>query len=74
MPREIEGYRDLVARLYEMFPGRMALTREETARVLGCSLSSIDRNATIPSMKMGHLVRIPIEGLARWMAKEGRAC
>lgn len=74
MPREIEGYRDLVARLYEMFPGRMALTREETAQVLGCSPRSIERNVTIPSMKMGHLVRIPIEGLARWMAKEGRAC
>lgn len=74
MAREIEGYRDLLARIYEMFPGRVALTREETAQMLGCSEKTIQRNETIPTVKMGHLVRVPIDGLARWMAKEGRVC
>ncbi len=74
MARELEGYRDLLARIYEMFPGRLALTREETAQVLGCSEKSVQRNATIPTVKMGHLVRVPIDGLARWMARESRVC
>jgi len=69
--REKEGYRELLARLYEMFPGRLVLTREETARVLGCSVKSVQRNATIPTVKMGHLVRVPIDGLARWLAGRG---
>ena len=74
MAREIEGYRDLLARIYEMFPGRLVLTREETAGILGCSEKTVQRNATIPTVKVGHLVRVPIDGLARWMAKEGRVC
>ena len=74
MAREIEGYRDLLARICEMFPGRLALTREETAGILGCSEKTVQRNATIPTVKVGHLVRVPIDGLARWMAKEGRVC
>lgn len=74
MAREIEGYRNLLARIYEMFPGRLVLTREETAGILGCSEKTVQRNATIPTVKMGHLVRVPIDGLARWMAKEGRVC
>lgn len=74
MAREIEGYRDLLARIYEMFPGRLALTREETAGILGCSEKTVQRNATIPTVKVGHLVRVPIDGLARWIAKEGRVC
>ena len=74
MAREIEGYRDLLARIYEMFPGRLVLTREETAGILGCSEKTVQRNATTPTVKMGHLVRVPIDGLARWMAKEGRVC
>ena len=69
MAREKEGYRETAARLYELFPGRMALTREETAQILGCSERTLQRNATIPSIKMGGLVRYPIDGLARWMAK-----
>lgn len=74
MAREKEGYRETAARLYELFPGRMALTREETAQILGCSERTLQRNATIPSIKMGGLVRYPIDGLARWMVKEGRVC
>lgn len=68
MAREREGYREMAARLYELFPGRMALTREETAQILGCSEKTIQRNAEIPKSKIGHLVRYPIDGLARWMA------
>ncbi len=71
MAREREGYREIAARLYELFPGRIALTRKETAGVLGCSEKSVQRNATIPTVKVGRLVRVPIDGLARWLAGKG---
>lgn len=70
MARETEGYRETAARLYELFPGRMALTRQETAQVLGCSVRTVQRNPGIPRMKTGRTVRYPIDGLARWMARE----
>ena len=60
-----------MARLYEMFPGRLALTRKEAAQLLGCSEKTVYRNKTIPTVKMGHLVRVPIDGLARWLAGRG---
>ena len=70
MARETEGYRETVARLYELFPGRMALTRQETAQVLGCSARTVQRNTRIPRMKTGRTVRYPIDVLARWMTRE----
>lgn len=73
MAREREGYRETAARLYELFPGRMALTRKETAKILGCSVRTVQRNTGIPCMKTGGMVRYPIDGLARWMAKEAGA-
>lgn len=73
MAREREGYREIAARLYELFPGRIALTRKETAQILGCSEKTVQRNKTIPCMKLGGLVRYPIDGLARWMAKTTEA-
>ena len=71
MAREKEGYRETAARLYELFPGRMALNRKETAQILGCSERTLQRNVTIPSIKMGGMVRYPIDGLARWMTGKG---
>lgn len=71
MAREREGYREIAARLYELFPGRIALTRKETAQILGCSEKTVQRNATIPTVKVGRLVRVPIDGLARWLAGKG---
>lgn len=73
MPRETEGYRETAARLYELFPGRMALTRREVADTLGCSVRTVQRNTGIPCMKTGKTVRYPIDGLARWMAREVKA-
>lgn len=71
MAREREGYRETAARLYELFPGRMALTRKETAQVLGCSERTVQRNTKIPCVKTNGMVRYPIDGLARWMVREG---
>ena len=72
MAREREGYRETAARLYELFPGRMALTRKETAQVLGCSERTVQRYTEIPCVKTNRMVRYPIDGLARWMVREGK--
>ena len=69
MGREREGYRETAARLYDLFPGRVALTREEAAQVIGCSVRTLQRVTDIPVSKVGRLVRYPIDGLARWMVR-----
>ncbi len=69
MAREFEGYRETVAMIREIFPGRVALTREEAAKILGCSERTIRRKTEIPCVTMGQTVRYPVDGLARWIAK-----
>ena len=69
MPREIDGYRDTLALLRELFPGRAALTRAEAARALGCSERTLQRKKEIPSVAIGQTVRYPLDSLARWLAK-----
>lgn len=43
MAREKEGYRDLLARLGELYPERAALTRKEVAAALGVSYRTVRR-------------------------------
>lgn len=69
MPREAENYRETVALIREIYPDRAALTRAETARLLGCSERTVQRKTEIPCVAMGQTIRYPVVGLARWMAK-----
>lgn len=70
MPREFEGYRETVALIRDIYPDRVALTRAEAAKLLGCSERTVQRKTEIPCVTMGKAVRYPVDGLARWMAKE----
>lgn len=69
MPREPEGYRETLALIREIYPDRIALTRAEAAKILGCSERTVQRKSEIPCVAMGQTVRYPIDRLARWMAK-----
>ena len=69
MAREFEGYRETVAMIREIFPDRIALTRTETAKILGCSERTVQRKTEIPCVAMGQTVRYPVDALARWIAK-----
>ena len=69
MPKEFEGYRETMALIRDLYPGRVALTRAETARILGCSERTVQRKAEIPCVCMGQTVRYPVDGLARWITK-----
>lgn len=69
MAREIDGYRETMALIREIFPDRAALTRAEAARLLGCSERTVQRKTEIPCISMGQTVRYPIDSLARWMVK-----
>ena len=70
MAREFEGYRETLALIRESFPDRVALTRAEAAKILGCSAKTLQRKTEIPCVAMGQTVRYPVDGLARWIAKE----
>ena len=70
MPREFEGYREMLALIREIHPKRVALTRAEVAEIMGCSEKTIQRKKEIPCVTTGQTVRYPVDGLARWMAKE----
>ncbi len=69
MPRETEGYRENLALIREIFPERIALTRAEAAKILGCSERTVQRKTEIPRVAMGQTVRYPVDALARWMAR-----
>ena len=69
MARETEGYRETMALIREIFPDRVALTRAEAARILGCSERTMQRRTEIPCVAMGQTVRYPVDALARWLAK-----
>lgn len=63
MAREKEGYRDLLARLGELYPERAALTRKEVAAALGVSYRTVQRRVKWPAK----LPTIPVTELARQM-------
>ena len=69
MPKEFEGYRETMALIRETYPGRVALTRAETAQILGCSERTVQRKTEIPCVVMGQTVRYPVDSLARWITK-----
>lgn len=63
MPREKEGYRDNIEQLNRLFPTYEALSLEEVAQVMNCSIKTVQRN-------MGHLMvrrKIMKTALARYM-------
>lgn len=63
MAREKEGYRDNIEQLNRLFPDYEALSLEEVARVMNCSIKTVQRN-------MGHLMihrKIMKTALARYM-------
>lgn len=63
MPREKEGYRDNIEQLNRLFPSHEALSLEEVAQVMNCSVKTVRRN-------LGHLMvraKIMKTALARYM-------
>ncbi len=48
MPREREGYRDLLERLDMAFPGKELLSKTEIAAWLGVSVSTVSRRYKLP--------------------------
>lgn len=69
MPRELEDYRDNIALLSQMFPGKATLTVEETAQIIGCHKQTIVENNDIPVVKIGRRLAVPVVGLARYLSK-----
>lgn len=75
MPREKEGFRDQLARLDELFPGRETLKIEEAAKMLGLYRGTLLNDKTFPARKVGEANKpyggtyiVPKVALARWMA------
>ena len=63
MAREKEGYRDNIEQLNRLFPSHEALSLQEVAQVMNCSIKTVQRN-------MGHLMvqrKIMKTALARYM-------
>ena len=69
---EKQGYRENIALLTEIFPGRAAISVKEAADVTGTSKDAVYDmikrvHNPLPHQKMGARVLIPVAGLARWM-------
>lgn len=66
------GYREALGMLREMFPGRATLNVKEVATALGISEWSVYESMkrlknSLPSVKVGGKILVPITALARWM-------
>lgn len=76
MPREKEGFREQLARLDELFPGKEVLSMNEVCAMLRTDRRTILRDKTFPAKKIGGTggkefdgrYAVPKVGLARWMA------
>ena len=74
MAREKQGYRESIARIDTIFPGKLSLTVAECARAVGCSAKTIRNEIAarrlqaraIGSGKKNNSYRVNIEILARW--------
>ncbi len=76
MPKEREGYREMLEILLTAYPGRVALKVEEAAAAIGVHRTTITdairrRVDPLPAQRIGNGKKydsyiIPITGLARW--------
>ena len=70
---EKADFRENLALLREMFPGKVSLTVSEVAGVLGLDIKTVygavaRRSDPMPCIKAGQKrILIPLPGLARWM-------
>lgn len=71
---EKEGYRENLAFLMQMHPGKTVLTVKEAAETLGSSTAAVydtlhRRKNPLPFQRLaGNKILIPITGLARWLS------
>ena len=66
------GYREQLEFLTTMFPGKAAITVNETATIMGTRPQTVYQaihrvRDPLPSCKILGKVLVPIAGLARWM-------
>ena len=69
---EKKGYRDTLDILCSRFPGKMALSVNEVASVLGASTSTVydavkRRYNPLPSKRLSGKIVVPIPALASWL-------
>lgn len=69
MPRELDGYRQQLERLAELYPGKEVLTIQEACKMLRSHRQTLLADKTFPAKRIGQKGKyyIPIVGLARWM-------
>lgn len=75
MPREKENFREQLARLDELFPGREVITIVEASKLLGVYRATLLHDRTFPAKKIGETNKpmggkyiVPKVALARWLA------
>lgn len=74
MPREKEGFREQLARLDELYPGREAISIQEASALLGLYRRTLLEDESFPAKKIGAprssrggKYVVPKVPLARWM-------
>lgn len=65
MPREKEGYRDNLAILRELFPGRITITIPEAAGVIGMKPETYRADKSWPRIQKGKQEIVSLGDLAR---------
>ena len=71
---EIKGYRDALEVLLEQFPGRVAISSHEAAKVMGISYKTVLKHIGCEKNPIPHIPAngksflIPLTGFAKWLA------
>ena len=68
MAKERPDYRANLAMLEQMFPGRMALTINETCAIMGLDRRTLLKDPAFPARLIGRKYSIAITALARYMS------
>ena len=74
---ELVGYRETLAVLQDIFPGRVVISLPECAKVLGLNIKTVYETVEpyhknpIPTKLVGGRKKVvPLVGLARWMCSK----
>ena len=68
MPREKQDFRENLALLRELYPGKVTLTIQEACALIGRDRRTLLKDRAFPAQKIGGRYIVPLVGLARYLS------
>ena len=68
MPREKDGYREMLEAVHAAFPETELVPLRQAAQYLGCDHRTLIADPDFPVKTIGRMYYVPRTGLARWLS------